>query len=311
MNVEKLVIIGNGPAGCTAAIYAARAALNPVIYCGEMPGGLLTQTSEVENFPGFPDGVSGFDLVMAMQAQAEKFGARIEYDEIERVEFSDGGTQKLWVSGGAEIEAAAVIVATGAVPRYLGLPAEERLRGSGVSACATCDGAFFKDVPVVVVGGGDSAMEEALFLTRFASRVYVVHRRDELRASPIMARRALEHPKIEFVWSSVIEDILGDKSVAGVRIRDLKTGAVRELDCRGYFAALGHVPCVERFRDFLELDEKGFIHVQPGGSATSRRGVFGAGDCCDSRYRQAITAAAAGCRAAMDAQRYLEESGVI
>ena len=304
--MEKLVIIGNGPAGLTAAIYASRANLNPVVYSGSMPGGLLTMTTTVENFPGFPDGVGGFDLVMAMQAQAEKFGARIEYDTIDRVELTDGGTQKLVLEGGGTVEAAALIVATGASPRYLGLAAEERLRGRGVSACATCDGAFYKDVPVVVVGGGDSAMEEALFLTRFASRVHVVHRRDELRASPVMAERALKHQKIEFHWSCAVRDILGENEVEGVLLEDLKTGRRSELPCKGYFSALGHIPNTSLVKEYLETDEHGYLKLEGNTSLTKLAGVFAAGDCCDPRYRQAITAAASGCRAAMDAEKYLE-----
>ena len=304
--MEKLAIIGNGPAGLTAAIYASRADLRPVVYSGGMPGGLLTMTTSVENFPGFPDGVGGFDLVMAMQAQAEKFGARIEYDTIDRMELTDGKTQKLVLDSGETVECAALIVATGASPRYLGLAAEERLRGHGVSACATCDGAFYKDVPVVVVGGGDSAMEEAMFLTRFASRVHVVHRRDELRASPVMAKRALENPKIEFHWSSAVKDILGKDEVEGVLLEDLKTGARSELACKGYFSALGHIPNTLLVKDFLETDAQGYLKVEGNTSLTKLAGVFAAGDCCDPRYRQAITAAASGCRAAMDAEKYLE-----
>lgn len=304
--MEKLVIIGNGPAGLTAAIYAARANLAPVVYAGSMPGGLLTMTTTVENFPGFPDGVGGFDLVMAMQAQAEKFGARIEFDAIDRVELTDGGVQKLFPEGGAPVDCEALIVATGASPRYLGLAAEERLRGHGVSACATCDGAFYKDVPVVVVGGGDSAMEEALFLTRFASRVHVVHRRDELRASPVMAERAKANAKIEFHWSCAVRDILGEKEVEGVLLEELKTGETRTLPCRGYFSALGHIPNTVLVRDFLETDGQGFLKLDGNTSHTGLAGVFAAGDCSDPRYRQAITAAASGCRAAMDAEKYLE-----
>lgn len=304
--MEKLVIIGNGPAGLTAAIYAARANLAPVVYSGSMPGGLLTMTTTVENFPGFPDGVGGFDLVMAMQTQAEKFGARIEYDAIGKVELSDGGVQRLFLENGDPVECSALIVATGASPRYLGLPAEERLRGHGVSACATCDGAFYKDVPVVVVGGGDSAMEEALFLTRFASRVHVVHRRDELRASQVMAERAKSNAKIEFHWSSAVRDILGDKAVEGVLLEDLKTGEKSELPCKGYFSALGHIPNTALVKDQLDTDEHGFLKLVGATSLTKLAGVFGAGDCSDPRYRQAITAAASGCRAAMDAEKYLE-----
>ena len=240
--MEKLVILGNGPAGLTAAIYASRANLSPVVYAGPQPGGLLTMTSEIENFPGFPDGIGGFDLVMAMQTQAEKFGARIEFDSVVKAELTDGGTQKLILENGDTVETEALIIAAGAAPRYLGLAAEKRLYGHGVSACATCDGAFYKGVPVVVVGGGDSAMEEALFLTRFASVVHVVHRRDELRASPVMAERAKKHPGIRFHWSCTVKDILGADKVEGVLIEDLKTGAVETIPCRGYFSALGHIP---------------------------------------------------------------------
>lgn len=281
MQKEKLVIVGSGPAGYTAAIYAARANLNPLLYSGMLPGGLLTQTTEVENFPGFPESVLGFDLVTAMQAQAERFGTRIEYDAVEKFELTDGGIQKLILPSGDVVETEALIIATGASPRYLGLPNEERLRNHGVSACATCDGAFFKDVPVVVIGGGDSAMEEATFLTRFASKVYVVHRRDELRASPIMAERARANPKIEFVWSSVIEDILGQESVEGIRVKSLKTGATSEIACKGYFAALGHIPNTAPFKEFIQLDEHGFVVLSGDSSRTTLAGVFAAGDCAD------------------------------
>ena len=306
MQKEKLVIVGSGPAGYTAAIYAARANLNPLLYSGMLPGGLLTQTTEVENFPGFPESVLGFDLVTAMQAQAERFGTRIEYDAVEKFELTDGGIQKLILPSGDVVETEALIIATGASPRYLGLPNEERLRNHGVSACATCDGAFFKDVPVVVIGGGDSAMEEATFLTRFASKVYVVHRRDELRASPIMAERARANPKIEFVWSSVIEDILGQESVEGIRVKSLKTGATSEIACKGYFAALGHIPNTAPFKEFIQLDEHGFVVLSGDSSRTTLAGVFAAGDCADPHYQQASTAAGMGCKAGMDAERYLE-----
>ena len=306
MQKEKLVIVGSGPAGYTAAIYAARANLNPLLYSGMLPGGLLTQTTEVENFPGFPESVLGFDLVTAMQAQAERFGTRIEYDAVEKFELTDGGIQKLILPSGDVVETEALIIATGASPRYLGLPNEERLRNHGVSACATCDGAFFKDVPVVVIGGGDSAMEEATFLTRFASKVYVVHRRDELRASPIMAERARANPKIEFVWSSVVEDILGQESVEGIRVKSLKTGETSEIACKGYFAALGHIPNTAPFKEFIQLDELGFVVLTGASSRTTLAGVIAAGDCADPHYRQAITAAGMGCKAGMDAERYLE-----
>ena len=306
MQKEKLVIVGSGPAGYTAAIYAARANLNPLLYSGMLPGGLLTQTTEVENFPGFPESVLGFDLVTAMQAQAERFGTRIEYDAVEKFELTDGGIQKLILPSGDVVETEALIIATGASPRYLGLPNEERLRNHGVSACATCDGAFFKDVPVVVIGGGDSAMEEATFLTRFANKVYVVHRRDELRASPIMAERARANPKIEFVWSSVVEDILGQESVEGIRVKSLKTGETSEIACKGYFAALGHIPNTAPFKEFIQLDEHGFVVLSGDSSRTTLAGVLAAGDCADPHYRQAITAAGMGCKAGMDAERYLE-----
>ncbi len=309
MGKEKLVIVGSGPAGYTAAIYAARADLRPVLYSGMLPGGLLTQTTEVENFPGFPEGILGFDLTEAMRQQAEKFGARIEFDAVEKFELSDGGVQKLTLSGGDTVEADALILATGATPRWLGLESEERLKNHGVSACATCDGAFYKDLPVAVIGGGDSAMEEALFLTRFASKVYVVHRRDELRASPIMAERAKNSEKIEFIWNSVVEEVLGSKSVEGIRIKNVVTGDVRTIACKGYFAALGHVPATGLFRDFVRCDEKGFVILEGNSSHTNLAGVFAAGDCADPGYRQAITAAGMGCRAAIDAERYLEAGG--
>ncbi len=303
---EKVVIVGSGPAGYTAAIYTARANLSPILYTGSLPGGLLTQTSEVENFPGFPKGVSGFDLLTGMQEQAERFGTRVEFDAIESFELTDHGPQKLCTASGVSIEAEALILATGATPRNLGLPSEERLRGKGVSFCATCDGAFFKDVPVVVVGGGDSAMEEAIFLTRFASKVIVVHRRDQLRASKIMADRALKNPKIEFVWSSVVQEIEGEKKVEGVRVSNLLSGKEKVIPCRACFVALGHVPNTALFNCYLDHNKEGFIRLQGTTSKTNLAGVFVAGDCADAEYRQAITAAAAGCRAGIDAERYLE-----
>lgn len=307
MQQENLVIIGSGPAGWTAGIYASRANLNPLLLAGLMPGGLLMQTSEVENFPGFPKGINGFELMDNMQQQAERFQTRIEYDVVESVRFTDGGTQYIKTAGGLEIEAKAVIISTGASPRWLGIPSEAKYRNHGVSACATCDGAFYKDVPVVVIGGGDSAMEEALFLTRFASKVYVIHRRRELRASRIMAERAMQHPKIEFIWDSVVDEITGDDSVRAVRVKNLQTGAVTEIACEGVFAALGHVPNTELFKDAIPLDEKGYIILEGASSRTALKGVFAAGDCADPHYRQAITAAAMGCRAAIDAERYLAE----
>ncbi len=303
--MEKLVIIGSGPAGLTAAIYAGRANLSPVVYSGSLPGGLLTQTSEVENFPGFPEGVQGFDLMMKMQNQAEKFGARIEYDFIEKVVLSDGGVQKLFISGGTVVECQALIVATGASPRWLGIPGEEKYRGKGVSACATCDGAFYRDLPVAVVGGGDSAVEEAMFLSNIASSVTLIHRRDKLRASSIMAERVQKNPRVKILWNSTVEDIEGDGKVEKLKIKNLLTGELSELPCRGYFAALGHVPNTELFRDFLKVDDHGYFVHSNQSSETALKGVFVAGDCADPRYRQAIVASGSGCQAAMDAEKYL------
>lgn len=303
--MEKMVIIGSGPAGLTAAIYGARANLDPLLLTGMMPGGLLTQTSEVENFPGFPEGINGFDLMMAMQTQAERFGVRIEMNQVAGGDLEAGGVQRLTLDDGSVIETRSLIVATGAAPRWLGLASEERLKNHGVSACATCDGAFYQDMDVAVAGGGDSAMEEALFLTKFASSVTVVHRRGELRASKIMAERALKHEKIRFVWNAVITDVLGGESVSGIRVRDVRSNEEREIACRGLFVALGHVPNTELFKGKLAMDAAGYLTLKDGTSQTDVAGVFAAGDCADPRYRQAITAAAAGCRAAIDAERYL------
>ena len=303
--MENIVIIGSGPAGYTAAVYAARANLEPLIISGNTIGGLLTQTSEVENFPGFPAGINGYELTMKMQEQAEKFGARIEFAVVEKLELTDGGVQKIILDNGNVIETKALIIATGATPRWLGLESEERLKNCGVSACATCDGAFFEDMKVVVAGGGDSAMEEALFLTKFASEVIVVHRRNELRASKIMAERAMANEKIRFVWNSQIVEILGDSEVTGIKVRSNADNSESVIECQGVFVALGHVPATELLKGQIELDESGFIKLQGGTSLTNLAGVFAAGDCADPRYRQAITAAGAGCRAAIDAERYL------
>lgn len=303
--MEKLVIIGSGPAGLTAAVYAARANLNPLLIAGNLPGGLLTQTSEVENFPGFPDGINGFELMMAMQNQAEKFGARIEINTVESVKFNAAGAHTIALEDGTTVTAQTVIIATGATPRWLGLESENRLKNCGVSACATCDGAFFSNMDVVVAGGGDSAMEEALFLTKFANSVTVVHRRNELRASKIMAERALKHEKINFVWNSQIVEVLGDSEVTGIKVKDNTSGEEKVIACQGLFVALGHEPQTTLFKGQINMDDKGFIQLECNTSMTNIPGVFAAGDCADSRYRQAITAAAAGCRAAIDAERFL------
>ena len=303
---EKLIIIGNGPAGCTAAVYAARAGLKPRIFAGDHPCGLLALTSEVENFPGFPNGISGFDLVMAIQEQAEKFGAETDYDTVTEIVFNQDGGHLITVSDGRVFRTRALIIATGATPRKLGVPGEDRLWGRGVSACATCDGAFFKDVPVVVAGGGDSAMEEAIFLTRFASHVHLVHRRDTFRASAIMVERAMKNEKITFHLNSVVEEISGTSEVESVRITDKISGESTIIEAKGFFAALGHVPATELFKNSgVATDETGYIITANDSSATNIPGVFAAGDCMDNRYRQAIVAAGNGARAALDAEKYL------
>ena len=308
--MEKLVIIGNGPAGATAAVYAARAGLKPIVFAGALPGGLLTQTGDVENFPGFPEGINGFDLVMNIQLQAEKFGAYFEYEEITAVTLTPGGPHRLSVSDGRELECAALIIASGAVPRRLGVPGEERLYGKGVSACATCDGAFFKNVPVVVAGGGDSAMEEAMFLSRFASQVHLIHRRGELRASRIMAERARNNPRITFHLNTVITEITGEEKVTGVRLTDRETGKESSLACAAVFTALGHLPCSRMFSDAgVKTDPAGFIIVEGRTTSTGIPGVFAAGDCTDPRYRQAVIAAGMGAKAAMDAEKFLADAG--
>ncbi|MDD5728387.1 MAG: thioredoxin-disulfide reductase [Victivallales bacterium] len=306
--LENITIIGSGAAGLTAAIYASRAELSPLLITGQLPGGLLTQTSDVENYPGFPEAVNGFELMMKFQQQAENFGTRINSDTVTAVELKDGGPHTLTLASGETVTTRALIIATGASPRWLGLENEERLKNRGVSACATCDGAFFKGVPVVVGGGGDTAMEEAIFLTKFASKVMVIHRRDELRASKIMAERAMANSKINFFWSSQVVDILGKDEVEGVKIKNLKDQSESTLEAKGFFAALGHTPNTGLFADSVETDEHGFIKCSNNSSYTSVEGVFAAGDCADHVYRQAITAAGMGCKAAIDAERWLQSS---
>lgn len=303
--MERVLILGTGAAGLTAAIYAARADLNPLVVEGMEPGGQLTTTTEVENFPGFPKGIMGPELMDDMRKQAERFGTRFASGVVASVDFSSRPL-KVALDGGEALEAEAVIIATGASAKYLGLESEQKLIGRGVSACATCDGAFFRNVPVAIVGGGDSAMEEAMFLTRFASKVYVVHRRDQLRASPIMADRAKKNPKIEFVWNTVITEVLdvAKGEVTGIRVKNVKTDVVTEIEVKGYFSAIGHKPNTDPFKGQIDLDEKGYIKAQS--TRTNVKGVFAAGDVQDSVYRQAITAAGSGCMAALEAQRYLE-----
>ena len=303
--MEKLIVIGCGAAGMTAALYAARANLDPLVIAGPLPGGLLTQTSDVENYPGFPDAVNGYELMFKFQQQAEKFGARIENEKVEKVQLQPGGPQRLTLEGGRELECQALIIATGASPRWLGLDAEKKFLNKGVSACATCDGAFYRNVPVTVVGGGDSAMEEANFLTHFASEVHLVHRRDAFRASKIMVERAKNNPKIIFHLNSNVIDIVGENDVSGVVIKNSVTGEESKIDCKGYFAALGHVPSTALFKGILDMNDAGYLTLQGQSSRTSMEGVFAAGDCADPVYRQAIHAAGMGCAAAIDAERWL------
>ena len=304
--MQNIVIIGSGAAGLTAAIYASRADLSPLLISGALPGGLLTQTSDVENYPGFPEAVNGFELMFKFQQQAEHFGTTIKSGIVDKVDLKAGGPHTLHLNSGESIKTKALIIATGASPRWLGLESEERLKNKGVSACATCDGAFFRDVPVVVVGGGDTAMEEAMFLTKFASKVMVVHRRDELRASKIMGDRAMANPKIEFFWSSQVVEIIGDEQVEKVKIKNLKDQSENIVKAKGFFSALGHIPNTQIFDSHIETDDKGFIKLQNSSSYTNVDGVFAAGDCADHVYRQAVTAAGMGCKAAIDAERWLE-----
>lgn len=308
--MENVVIIGSGCAGLTAGIYAARANLNPLIVTGVAPGGLLTTTSIVENYPGFPDGVDGYELMTRLQKQAEKFGARVKLSVVDAVDFRKN---PLWVTIDGELTVAkTVIIASGAGHRHLGLESEDKLEKKGVTYCATCDGALplFRNKPLVVVGGGDSACEEAMFLTRFGSVVYLVHRRDALRASKIMAQRTLGNPKIKPIWDTVVTEVLDVKQdkVTGIRLKNVKTQAEQVVECAGVFVAIGHAPTTELFKGQVEMDEHGYI-LRKQGSATSAPGVFVAGDCADSVYRQAITAAGMGCAAAIDAERYLANLG--
>jgi thioredoxin reductase (NADPH) len=316
---EKLIIIGSGPAGWTAAIYAARANLDPLLYEGEatqymIPGGQLMFTTEIENYPGFPEGIGGQELMARFRKQAERFGTRIRSEDIVKIDTS-ACPFRLQGSGGGTVEAHAVIIATGARANWLNLPNEQRLArsGGGVSACAVCDGALpvFRNKELVVVGGGDSAMEETDYLTRFASKVYLIHRREELRASKIMQKRVLENPKVQVVWNSVVVDVLGDSMITAVRLKNVKTNEVRDLPCGGLFLAIGHTPNTEFVRGTIDLDEKGYIVCpRPFRTYTSVEGIFAAGDVMDSYYRQAVSAAGTGCMAALDAERWLATKGV-
>ena len=305
-DIHELVIVGSGPAGLTAAVYAGRANLSPIMVEGIGAGGQLMLTTDVENYPGFPDGILGPELMMKFREQAERFGAEFVTADADRVELTPGGRHTVWV-GDREIRARSMIITTGAKARMLGLPNEQRLLGHGVSTCATCDGFFFREKPIAVVGGGDSAIEEAIFLTKFATTVSVIHRRDELRASKIMQDRAFANPKIEFKWNSEVTDVMGDGAVDAIRLRDTVTGTESDLEVQGVFVAIGHDPNTALFVDQLDLDENGYILTEPDSTRTSVEGVFAAGDVQDHVFRQAVTASGSGCMAAIEAERWLGE----
>jgi thioredoxin reductase (NADPH) len=310
-NIEhiKCLIIGSGPAGYTAAIYAARAGLTPVMYQGLQPGGQLTITTEVENYPGYPDGVQGPEMMEDFRKQAERMGTDIRYGLATSVDFSQK-PHKVVIDMEKQLTADAVIIATGASAKWLGLESEQRLNGFGVSACAVCDGFFFRGQDVAIVGGGDTAAEEATYLAKLCTKVYMIVRRDELRASKAMQERVLKTPNIEVIWNSETDEIIGNNTVEAVRIRNVKTGELKQLEVKGFFVAIGHQPNTEIFNKYLEMDEVGYIKTIPGTSKTNIEGVFACGDAQDKIYRQAVTAAGSGCMAALDAERWLGEHGL-
>ena len=305
--VHDVIILGSGPAGLTAAVYAARANLSPLLIDGSQPGGQLTLTTDMENFPGFPNGIMGPQLIQDMRAQAERFGTKFLQGHVSKVDLQVRPF-RLTVDDEDTLETRTLIISTGASANLLGLPSESRLMGHGVSTCATCDGFFFRGKEIAVIGGGDSAVEEATFLTKFASKVTLVHRRDKLRASKIMQDRAMNNEKIAFQWNSALEEVLGDNVVTGIRVRNVQTSKIEEIPLSGVFVAIGHTPNTSLFTGHIDMDEQGYIRTQPNRSTTNIPGVFASGDVQDSHYRQAITAAGSGCMAAIDAERYLEAS---
>ncbi len=311
-DVKDLVIIGSGPAGHTAAIYAARANLKPFMFegysMGGAAGGQLTTTTDVENYPGFPDGVTGPELMLLFKKQSARFGTEMVQEDVQEVDFSKRPFRVK--SNDREVFARSVIISTGAIAKRMGVPSEERLWNNGMSACAVCDGAlpFFRNQPLMVIGGGDTAVEEATFLTKFGSVVYMVHRRDELRASKIMQKHAFDNPKIEILWDSVLEDAIGEEFVTGARLKNVKTNETRDIELAGIFYGIGHTPNTQVFKGQIELDKNGYILVKPGAQATNVEGVFAAGDVHDHKYRQAVTAAGTGCAAALEAERWLNEN---
>ena len=312
MSSEKVscLIIGSGPAGYTAAIYASRAGLSPVLYTGGQPGGQLTITTEVENYPGYPEGVQGPQMMIDFENQARRFGADIRYGLATKVDFSDPTLHKVWIDDTTLIESPAVIIATGASAKWLGLESEQRLNGYGVSACAVCDGFFFRNQEVAIVGGGDTACEEASYLAKLCKKVYMIVRRDELRASQVMQNRVKSTPNIEILWNSETEEVLGDQGVTGVRLENIQTEESYTIDVTGFFVAIGHQPNTEIFKEYIDMDNAGYIQTIKGSAKTNVEGVFACGDAQDNIYRQAITAAGSGCMAALDAERYLTEKGI-
>jgi thioredoxin reductase (NADPH) len=308
MQIHKCIIIGSGPSGYAAAIYASRANLNPILYTGPQPGGQLTTTTEVDNYPGYPNGISGPDMMEELRAQAERFGTDVRWEMISKVDFKTGENyHKVWTEAGEELNAYTVIISTGASAKYLGLESEARLMNNGVSACAVCDGFFYKGKEVAVVGGGDTAAEEATYLAKLCPKVHLIVRRDELRASQIMQKRVFNTPNIEVHWNSETVEVLGNEKVSGIILKNNKTGETKEIALEGFFVAIGHKPNTDIFKGFLDMDETGYLIVKPGSTKTNIHGVFASGDAADKVYRQAITAAGTGCMAALDAERYLVE----